>query len=338
MPRRAALSSHLRREHNDQLWAKKVWPTPYNLRNLTSTTRKQAERQLPRGLYWARWYRYVGPDGSRRSPRERPSPGACTDVSNRDRLPGPLTKSDAQKILDLLIAGDAGTYRPPDTTVTLAQVARDYLATVEPGWRAHTVRTSKGLIECSIIGGKLGERPVIELTEIGLQQFLNEHVNGGASRSKLSKILLYLRNILDHAVMKKVIPSNPARNPGYRLKAKSKKPVSERYFTIEECQRLLSAVDGADHLIFRVLIQLALRPEEVFALRPDLRPTCGTLFGAKAKDATDTQAQLRHSDPSVTLRHYQKSIPAQCAHGSRCVGERADQAQAQQKGFEQEGF
>lgn len=40
-----------------------------------------------------------------------------------------------------------------------------------------------------------------------------------------------------------------------------------------------------------------------------LRRTCGTLFGAKAKDPRDTQAQLRHADPSVTLRHYQKSIP-----------------------------
>src|ERR1700704_3923118 len=41
-----------------------------------------------------------------------------------------------------------------------------------------------------------------------------------------------------------------------------------------------------------------------------LRRTCATLFGAIAKDPRDTQAQLRHADPSVTLRHYQKSIPA----------------------------
>jgi integrase len=41
-----------------------------------------------------------------------------------------------------------------------------------------------------------------------------------------------------------------------------------------------------------------------------LRRTCATLFGAKAKDPRDTQAQLRHADPTVTLRHYQKSIPA----------------------------
>ena len=41
-----------------------------------------------------------------------------------------------------------------------------------------------------------------------------------------------------------------------------------------------------------------------------LRRTCGTLLGAKAKDPRDTQAYLRHADPSVTLRHYQKSIPS----------------------------
>ena len=41
-----------------------------------------------------------------------------------------------------------------------------------------------------------------------------------------------------------------------------------------------------------------------------LRRTCATLFGAKAKDPRDTQAQLRHADPTVTLRHYQKSITA----------------------------
>src|SRR5262249_20615969 len=41
-----------------------------------------------------------------------------------------------------------------------------------------------------------------------------------------------------------------------------------------------------------------------------LRRTCGTLFGDRAKDPKSTQAQLRHADPSITLRHYQKSVPA----------------------------
>jgi integrase len=41
-----------------------------------------------------------------------------------------------------------------------------------------------------------------------------------------------------------------------------------------------------------------------------LRRTCATLFGDRAKDPKSTQAQLRHADPSITLKHYQKSVPA----------------------------
>jgi len=36
---------------------------------------------------------------------------------------------------------------------------------------------------------------------------------------------------------------------------------------MEECQRLLSVVSSADHLAFRIFIQLGLRSEELFALR-----------------------------------------------------------------------
>jgi hypothetical protein len=34
-----------------------------------------------------------------------------------------------------------------------------------------------------------------------------------------------------------------------------------------------------------------------------------TLFGDKAKDPKSTQAQLRHADPTITLKLYQKSVP-----------------------------
>ena len=389
-----------------------------SLKPFVPAAKGKPKRTLPRGTYWARWYRYVGrADGrEKRSPREKIiTKELAASLRIGTEYAGPLTKADAQRVLDLLIARDAGTYTPPDTAATFAQTAREYLAVAEPGWGPHTVRTSKGLIESVLIGGRLGSRPVVELTEIELQQFLNEHVSKGASRSKLSKILLYMRNILDHAVMKKIIVTNPARNPGYRLKAKSRKAISGRYLSMDECQRLLSAVFGADHLAIRILIQLGLRSEELFALRRDdvmgdmlridealvdgiattvkteasdasvyippdlqiemgawleglspgprawlfpapmggpwlgqnylnrvlkpaavrgrvgvfrrktrkgvdvestdvnfqvLRRTCATLFGAKAKDPRDTQAQLRHADPTVTLRHYQKSIPA----------------------------
>ncbi len=41
-----------------------------------------------------------------------------------------------------------------------------------------------------------------------------------------------------------------------------------------------------------------------------LRRTCATLFGDRAKDPKSTQMQLRHADPTITLKHYQKAIPS----------------------------
>ena len=42
-----------------------------------------------------------------------------------------------------------------------------------------------------------------------------------------------------------------------------------------------------------------------------LRRTSSTLFGARAKDPKSTQAHMRHADPYVTLKHYQREIPAE---------------------------
>lgn len=42
-----------------------------------------------------------------------------------------------------------------------------------------------------------------------------------------------------------------------------------------------------------------------------LRRTSSTLFGARAKDPKSTQAHMRHADPHVTLKHYQREVPAE---------------------------
>jgi len=62
-----------------------------------------------------------------------------------------------------------------------------------------------------MIGGTLGTRRAAQLSEIGLQQFPNEHSSAGTSRSKLSKLLLHFRNILDQAVMKTIISARRNR-------------------------------------------------------------------------------------------------------------------------------
>ena len=156
------------------------------------------ERKLPRGQYWSMWYRYVRlPDGGeRRQQREKiitrelaESLQIATDYA------GALTKADAQRVLDLLIAQDAGTYTPPDTQATVAMVAREYLALMQPNWGDHMVRTAGNLIEKHIIDGKIANRHITSLSEADLQRWINEYVDAYASRSLLKGLLLHLRGI-----------------------------------------------------------------------------------------------------------------------------------------------
>jgi len=377
------------------------------------------ERKLPRGEYWAQWFQYVKRSDGREKRRRREKiitrelaekHGIAKDYT------GPVAKSDAQRVLDLLIAQEAGVYVPPDTAATVTMVGKEYLALSEPNWGPHMVRAAGNLVTKHIINGNIGGRRIAEITETDLQRWINSYVNARASQSLLKGLLLHTRAIWKYARKKKIMTENPTED----LRAKSKRRVSERYLSIDECQRLLAVLVGRDHLIVRMAIQLGLRPEELFALRhndvrgdqlrvdealiegqpgpvktvasdafvyvpPDLatelqhwlecsdgeptdylfqpakgrparflnannyrervlqpaairakvglidtgkndkdgkpvfktdvdfralRRTCATLFGDIAKDPKSTQAQLRHADPSITLKHYQKSIPA----------------------------
>lgn len=229
------------------------------------------ERKLPRGTFWSRWYRYVKQvDGSEKR-REREKI-ITKELAAKQHIgaeyAGPLTKTDAQRVLDLLIAQDSGTYIGPDTAVTFEQVAREYIAINQAHWGPNTARTSTNTIETHLIK-KLGASKVESLEPVRLQLFLNEYVGAGACQSLLDKLKLYLRSILDLAVVKDIIKANPARNPSFRLPAQSRKKQSDCSLSAEQSRRLLSVVVGVDHLIFRMFIQLGLRPEELLALRPN---------------------------------------------------------------------
>jgi integrase len=174
---------------------------------------------------------------------------------------GPLTKSDAQRVVDFLIAADNGKYTSPNASATLADVGREYLALSKPNWGSHMLRSAGNLIEKHIIGSKLSERPIADLTEATLQAWVNEYINAGASRSLLKGLLLNIRAIFKHARKSKIMTENRTED----LRARSKIRPSERYLSVDECRRLIAV----DRLIVRILIQLGLRPEELFALRRD---------------------------------------------------------------------
>jgi integrase len=367
--------------------------------------------KLARGRYWARWRIYVRQaDGSESEKRV----GKIIDRSVAEEMrfvldySGPLTKTDARQVLQKLIGDSNAAPAAYTARTTFGDLAREYMDLNKPNWEASTSRVNVQIIEDHLIA-KLGSRPVRDLSEPELQRFINAYVENESSRSLLGKLVLFLRAILDVAVDRELIQRNPAR----KLRAKSRRRPCNLAHTLEECDLLLTQVSGADHLAVRLLIQLGLRSEELFALRqkdvqggslvideaivdgapketktaasaarmyltPDLelelrhylgtlpedpngwlfpssrkgvptrpgnflnrvlkpaavraglavrdlskgkrtsganfqslRRTSSTLFGARAKDPKSTQAHMRHTDPYVTLKHYQQEIPAE---------------------------
>jgi Phage integrase, N-terminal SAM-like domain len=225
-------------------------------------------KRIGNGHYVARWRRYAAtPSGEKAIPRKKI---ITKDLAGKYRIgqdyPGPLTKSDAQRILDILIAEDTGKYTAPDSAVTFEQVARQYIAFKEPRWGAHAEATTKSVIQKHLIEN-LGTRRVDELTVIEIQMFINGMIRRGASHSLLQKVATHLRAILDQAEELDIIERNPMRSRSVRVQYKSRKRKSERYLSLEECRALLSILFDRDHLIIRMFIQLGLRPEELFALR-----------------------------------------------------------------------
>jgi integrase len=367
--------------------------------------------KLARGRYWARWRIYIRQaDGSETNKRIE----KIIDRSVAEQMGfvldygGPLTKTDARQVLERLIRESNAAPAAFIAKTTFGELACEYIDLNKPNWGANMSRATVNLIQTHLIR-KLGARPIRELTDAELQRLVNEYVERDSSRSLLSKLMMYLRAILDVAVDRRLIERNPAR----KLKAKSRRRPSKQAHTLEECELLLAQVSGADHVAIRLLMQLGLRSEEVFALRkndvrvselvideaivngetkepktlasagvmyippnlefelvqyaetidggpdawlfpstrkqrpmgppnflrrvlkpaairakiallPDeagepgtavnfqsLRRTAATLFGAKAKDPKSTQAHMRHADPLVTLRHYQRELPAE---------------------------
>ncbi len=221
--------------------------------------------KLARGRYWARWRIYT------RQAHDRETVKRVEKIIDRalaDQMgfafdyAGPLTKTDAWKVLAKLIQGSNGAPAAFNAKITFGELAREYVALSKPNWGWNTVRTSENLIQVHLIG-RLGHRPVRELGDAELQRLLNEYVEKDSSKSMLSKLTLYLRGILDMAVDRRMIERNPAR----KLKAKSRKRSSSTFHTLEEYDWLLFQVSGWIHLAIRLLVQLGLRSEELFALR-----------------------------------------------------------------------
>jgi hypothetical protein len=122
-------------------------------------------KKIGNGQYLARWRRYSAtPSGEKATPRKKI---ITKELAAKYRIgqdyPGPLTKSDAQRLLDILITEDTGKYLAPDRATTFEQLARQYISVKEPRWGVHAEATTKSIIQKHLIGN-LGLRRADELT------------------------------------------------------------------------------------------------------------------------------------------------------------------------------
>jgi integrase len=273
--------------------------------------------KLARGRYWARWRIYFrAADGREQSKRAE----KIIDRSLAELMgfgldyPGPLNKTDARKVLEKLIGeSNAAPAAVFNAKLTFGQLAREYVDLSKPNWGENTTRGSENLIDVHLIG-RLGARPVRDLTDTELQRLVNSYVEKGSSGSLLSKLTMYLRAILEMAVDRKLIERNPAR----KLKAKSRRRASHLSHASEECAALFAVVSGCDHLAIRILVQLGLRSEELFALRRnDVREAELIIDEAVVNGHTKEPKTLASAatvyvppDLAIELKHYLETIDA----------------------------
>lgn len=134
----------------------------------------------------------------------------------------------------------------------------------------------------------------------------------GNGYSLLQKVVYYLRAIFEEAVEKELVHRNPARKLKHKLKREK-----GNVHTPAECQRLYAAAISREHLVLRLLIQLGLRGEEVFALRHNdvepgrLRIDEAFVEGESKCTKTEDSDAFMHITPSLEaeLRDWMATPP-----------------------------
>lgn len=271
--------------------------------------------KLARGRYWARWRIYVRqPDGSEAIKRAEKiiDRAYAEQIGFALNYDGPLTKTDARQILENLIRESNARPAAFTSKTTFEELAREYIELNRPNWEASTSRVNTQVIETHLIA-VLGGCNIRSMSDVDLQRFINGYVEKDASRSLLTKLVMFLRAILNLAVDQRILERNPAR----KLRAKSRKRSSNLAHTLEECDQILGHVSGSDHLAVRLLIQLGLRSEELFALRRKDVLAHGLLIDEAIVDGEAKQTKTLASeavmyltpDLEVELQHYLASLP-----------------------------
>jgi integrase len=216
-------------------------------------------------VWWARWVQYDA-DGKRHRPEKI--------IGTVAELP---TKRDARERLNAIIRETAGKTEPIRREPTFGEVWTRYATTKTPKWSRANQKTVNSIFRRAVLP-TLGDRLISQLTFEPLQNALNQMaemtvgktgMKRGYSRSAMVKALRYIRAVFTFAIEEDLITKNPTR----KLQIPAASKPCERFYTLDEVRRLLSATEGRERIILQLMIMCGLRPAEVFALRDnDIEP------------------------------------------------------------------
>lgn len=228
------------------------------------------------GNKWVGYYHvYVG---DKRKAREKVL-GLCAE----------MTKVQAKDALRELSRKANDVPQADSSDATFGAVAEDYFGMKLGDWSPGEVVTKRAMYNRVLIPA-LGDRPIKAITAEELKRFVNSLPNRtwysvrsfkedgemkredgkahkGISESYARKIINTVSAICKLAVVKGLIPFNPADHPAIQLTVpKQAKPPDKRTLPPEELTPLLAALDWRDSLIVWIAMLGALRPGELFAL------------------------------------------------------------------------
>lgn len=217
-----------------------------------------------RWVWWARWAEWV--DGQRRRPEQI--------IGDVEDFP---TKADARDRLQEILRERSGRVVPMAAGATFADVWKRYLALKRPRWSRAHAGSVEPVMRRAVLPA-IGERPVAALTPEPLQVVLNQMaeakitvgkenptVRVGYSNSAMAKARIYMKAVFDFAVDERLIE----RNPALKLELPEARKSADRFLTLDEVRRLLTAAEGIERLVLRLLLVGGLRPGELFALRAE---------------------------------------------------------------------
>jgi integrase len=232
------------------------------------------------------------------------------------------TKGEAQVKCDAMMLELSQGGPKADGSMTLAQFwERVYLPIRSRRWTGNTPTVAASLWK-NHIEPQLGNVALKDITKATVQLHLMKMADAGLGHSMVEAARVRLHSMLEEAADNDYIPKNPAR----KVEVPAGLPAAEtRSLTEAEVQALWDGTEGADYLMWRVMILTGARPGEVIALtRDDITPAGlridETILHGKAKLPKRNKVRLAALPDSLRaeLEEWLAS------HGNRLVFPSAD--------------